>query len=163
MLLLWALKNNDIDASCLLDALNANNIGLASPPPILSQCECIENITTRSILKCASKFPIVICAENEEKSSLLAARLYSAMDADCAAALAYGNDTNGSDGRSDLVASTVFLLSATLPYAHRFANEDADEPLPMMDLSEACLLAVGSMLARCRPLRMILQTLGYLW
>ena len=60
------------------------------------------------------------------------------------------------DGRNDHVASTVFLLSATLPYDHQFANEDADEPLPMMDLLEACLLAVGSMLARCRPLLMTL-------
>ncbi|KAL7539417.1 hypothetical protein ACHAXR_009278, partial [Thalassiosira sp. AJA248-18] len=57
----------------------------------------------------------------------------------------YDNNNSNSDGRTDLVASTVYLLGATLPYAHRFANEDADEPLPMMDLSEACLLAVGSM------------------
>ena len=64
------------------------------------------------------------------------------------------------DGRTNPVALTVFFLSATLPYAHRFANEDAEKPLPMMDLSEACLLAVGSMLARCCLLRMILRTLG---
>lgn len=80
-----------------------------------------------------------IARSNELGSS----RLYSAVDADCAAALAYGG--NETDGRSDLVASTVFLLSATLPYALKVANEDADEPLPMMDLSQACLLAVGSM------------------
>ncbi len=81
-------------------------------------------------------------AVSNNENSLGISRLYSAIDADCAAALAYGDE---SEGRTDLVASAVFLLSATLPYAQRFANEDADEPLPMSDLSEACLMAVGSM------------------
>ena len=43
------------------------------------------------------------------------------------------------------MASTIFLLGATLPYVQRFADEDKDEPLPMMNLSEACLMAVESM------------------
>lgn len=81
-------------------------------------------------------------AVSNDENAIGISRLYSAIDADCAAALAYGDE---SEGRTDLVASTVFLLSATLPYAQRFANEDADEPLPMSDLSEACLMAVGSM------------------
>ena len=81
-------------------------------------------------------------AVSNDENALGISRLYSAIDADCAATLAYGDE---SEGRTDLVASTVFLLGATLPYAQRFANEDADEPLPMSDLSEACLMAVGSM------------------
>lgn len=83
-----------------------------------------------------------IANSGKRKNDVGISRLYSAVDADCAAALAYGNE---SQGRTDLVASTVHLLGATLPYASRFASEDRDEPLPMMDLSEACLLAVGSM------------------
>jgi hypothetical protein len=81
-------------------------------------------------------------AVSNDENALGISRLYSAIDADCAAALAYTDDLGG---RTDLVASTVFLLNATLPFAQRFANEDADEPLPMCDLSEACMMAVGSM------------------
>jgi len=154
MLLLRAWKSDD--ASCLillLDALDAGAVGLAS-----------RLVTSRVYLKhhdrAYSQMRIKIAvsymlsamfgiarADDDKDNAVGASRLYSAVDADCAAALAYGNtnETSGANGRTDLVASTVFLLSATLPYALRFANEEAGEPLPMMDLSEACILAMGGM------------------
>eukprot|EP00804_Cyclotella_cryptica_P011755 CCRYP_011353-RA/>CCRYP_011353-RA protein AED:0.03 eAED:0.03 QI:203/0.6/0.66/1/0.8/0.66/6/0/2263 len=67
-------------------------------------------------------------------------RLYSAIDADCAASFA-SNDTLD----SSVVTSTLSLLRATIPYAHKFPNDSSNEPLPMIELSEACLLAVGGM------------------
>jgi hypothetical protein len=81
-------------------------------------------------------------AVSNDENTLGTTRLVSAVDADCAASLSYADE---SEGRTDLVASTVFLLSATLPYAQQFANDDVDEPLPMSDLCEACMLAIGSM------------------
>ncbi|KAL7491837.1 hypothetical protein ACHAWT_001100 [Skeletonema menzelii] len=79
-----------------------------------------------------------------------ASRLYSAVDADCAQFLASGGDDSGV--RTDLVGATLNLLNATLPYAHQFTKEDTDEPLPMIDLSEACLLAAGSMCGLADPI-----------
>lgn len=88
---------------------------------------------------------------NNENSDVGLSRLYSAIDADCAQFLA----TSGGEDigvRADLVGATLNLLNATLPYAHQFTKEDADEPLPMIDLSEACLLAVGSMCGLADPI-----------
>jgi len=147
-LLLRAWKNND--ASCLnllIDALDAGAVGLASrlikAKVHLKHHDKAYSMMRIKIATCYMLSAMFGIARSDDKNALGASRLYSAVDADCAASLAYGN--NESEGRTDLVASTVFLLSATLPYAQRFANQDADEPLPMMNLSEACLLAVGSM------------------
>jgi hypothetical protein len=89
---------------------------------------------------------------SDERNASGKSRLYSAIDADCAAFVASNNgiDSRSSRlettaGRSDLVASTIALLRATLPFAQKVMNDNSSEPLPMVDLSEACLLAVGGM------------------
>eukprot|EP00585_Thalassiosira_rotula_P012446 CAMPEP_0196131176 /NCGR_PEP_ID=MMETSP0910-20130528/1285_1 /TAXON_ID=49265 /ORGANISM="Thalassiosira rotula, Strain GSO102" /LENGTH=2403 /DNA_ID=CAMNT_0041390619 /DNA_START=126 /DNA_END=7334 /DNA_ORIENTATION=+ len=154
MLLLRAWKSDD--PSCLnllLDALDAGAVGLASRL-VTSRVHLKhhDRAYSQMRIKIAVSYMLsamfgIARADDDKDNAVGASRLYSAVDADCAAALAYGNpnETSGANGRTDLVASTVFLLSATLPYALRFANEEGDEPLPMMDLSEACILAVGGM------------------
>ena len=147
-LILQSFQSND--ASCLnllLGALDAGAVGLASKLVKAKVHLRYHDKAYRQMrLKMATCYMLTamfgIAKSAADENGLGASRLYSAVDADAAQALAYSNE---SEGRADLVASTVFLLSATLPYAQRFANEDKDEPLPMMDLSQACLLAVGSM------------------
>jgi len=148
-LILQSFQTND--ASCLnllLGSLDAGAVGIASK--YLKEKVHLRNhdkAYRQMRIKMAICYMLAamfgIATKSGVDNAVGASRLYSAVDADCAAAFAYGN--NESDERSDLVASTVFLLSATLPYAQKYLMEDKDEPLPMMDLSQACLLAVGSM------------------
>ncbi|KAL3826266.1 hypothetical protein ACHAXA_006294, partial [Cyclostephanos tholiformis] len=146
-LLLQAWRSND--ASCLsllLEALDAGAVGLAArlvkEKVHIKRHDKAYSQMRIKIACCYMLSAMFGIAVSNDENALGISRLYSAIDADCAAALAYTDDLGG---RTDLVASTVFLLNATLPFAQRFANEDADEPLPMCDLSEACMMAVGSM------------------
>ena len=90
-------------------------------------------------------------SSEEKDSSFGKTRFYEAIDADCAACIGTAPDSRTSrlsstSGRSDVFASTVALLRATLQFAHKTANEkNCEEPIPMIDLSESCLLAVGGM------------------
>jgi len=148
-LILQSFQTNDTSClNLLLSSLDAGAVGMSSKN--LKEKVHLRN-HDKSYRQMRIKMAICymlaamfgIATKSGDDNAVGASRLYSAVDADCAAALAYGN--NESEERSDLIASTVFLLSVTLPYAQKYSMEDKDEPLPMMDLSQACLLAVGSM------------------
>ncbi|KAL7466235.1 hypothetical protein ACHAXS_006525 [Conticribra weissflogii] len=158
-LLLQAWKNtrrdNDTSSisplSLLLESLDAGAVGIAShvvkwKVELHNHDKAYSNIRVKTAV-CFMLSAMFGIARDDDQNSVGTSRLYNAIDADCAAALAYDNSGKG---RSDLIASTIALLKATAPYAQRFANGNLitgtseDEPLPMMDLSEACFLAVGS-------------------
>ena len=162
-LLIQAWKNtrrdDDISSTSplnlLLEALDAGAVGIASRV-IKSKVELQNHDKAYSQIRvkistCFMLSSMFGIARADDKKAVGTSRLYSAVDADFAAGWAYnGNDSAGTDVKTDLVASTIALLKATAPYAQRFANENtanesADEPLPMVDLLEACLLAIGSM------------------
>jgi len=158
-LLLQAWKNTRRDddtsstspLSLLLEALDAGAVGIASrvvkwKVELHNHDKAYSNIRVKTAV-CFMLSAMFGIARDDDQNAVGTSRLYNAIDADCAAALAYENHGKG---RSDLIASTIALLKATAPYAQRFANGNLttgtsdDEPLPMMDLSEACFLAVGS-------------------
>jgi len=146
-LLLNAWKSSDTSClNLLLEALGAGAVGLASrivkTKVHLSNHDNAYSQMRIKIACCYMLSAMFGIAVSNDENALGTTRLGSAVDADCAASLAYADET---EGRTDLVASSVFLLSATLPYAQQFANDDVDEPLPMSDLCEACMLAIGSM------------------
>ena len=140
----------------LLEALNSGAVGLAS-----RLVKTKVTLKSHDLAYSQLRVKIAICFmlssifgianSSHVNSDVGSCRLYSAIDADCAQFLASGgNYTQGV--RTDLVGATLNLLNATLPYAHQFTKEDADEPLPMVDLAEACLLAAGSMCGLADPI-----------
>jgi len=139
----------------LLEALNSGAVGLAS-----RLVKTKVTLKSHDLAYSQLRVKIAICFllssmfgianKSHDNNDVGASRLYSAIDADCAQFLASGGNDTGV--RTDLVGATLNLLNATLPYAHQFTKEDADEPLPMVDLSEACLLAAGSMCGLADPI-----------
>jgi hypothetical protein len=139
----------------LLEALNSGAVGMAS-----RLVKTKVSLKSHDLAYSQLRVKIAICFmlssmfgiahSSQANGDVGASRLYSAVDADCAQFLALGGDDTRV--RTDLVGATLNLLNATLPYAHQFTTEDSDEPLPMIDLSEACLLAVGSICGLADPI-----------
>ena len=143
ILVLRAWKTKDESSlGMLMDALDAGVIGLASKQ-ISAKVFLRDHEQAYSQMRIKIAMSFLLAALFGIANSEGASRLYDVVDADCAAALAFG------DGREaagvSVINSTIQVLGATLPYASRYASEERDEPLPMMDMTEASLLAVGSM------------------
>lgn len=144
-LVLRAWKTRDESSlGMLLDALDAGVIGLASKQ-IAARVflRDHEQAYSQMRIKIAISFLLAALFGIANSEGEGASRLYDAVDADCAAALAFGDERDAV--RVSVINSTIQVLGATLPYARNYASEDRDEPLPMMDMTEASLLAVGSM------------------
>jgi hypothetical protein len=150
-----ASSSSSSSLNLLLEVLNSGAVGMAS-----RLVKTKVSLKSHDLAYSQLRVKIAICfmlssmfgiANNSHANNDVgASRLYSAVDADCAQFLASGGDDTGV--RTDLVGATLNLLNATLPYAHQFTKEDADEPLPMVDLSEACLLAAGSICGLADPI-----------
>jgi hypothetical protein len=137
----------------LIDALDSGVIGLSSrvlraKVNLKNHDSAYSQIRLKATI-CRLIACCFILSSGEGNAGM--ARLYNAIDADCAASTSSDvidsrtSQMASTAGRSDLVASTVSLLRATIPFAQKILSDNSDEPLPMVDLSEACLLAVGGM------------------
>ena len=142
-LVLRAWKTKDESSlGMLFDALDGGVIGLASKQIAVKVfLRDHEQAYSQMRIKIAVSF--LLAALFGIANSEGATRLYDAVDADCAAALAFSDERDAA--RVSVINSTIQVLGATLPYASKYASEERDEPLPMMDMTEASLLAVGSM------------------
>ena len=156
-LLIYSCKNpidydtSTISADLLVDAVDSGAINLTSR--LLKTKVNLQNhdsafkqvqVKTACCYLLSALFEI---SSEEMDSSFGKTRFYEAIDADCAAS-AFDSRTSrlsSTSGRSDLFASTVALLRATIQFAHKSSNDNREEPLPMVGLSESCLLAVGGM------------------
>lgn len=157
--------------ACKYPALTNDSCSTSSMDPLSEAIDCDTIFLVSRVLKakvnlqkhdsaysqirvkiaCCYILSVMFEMSSDKRNVIGKCRLYNAID-DCAAFVAAndGIDSRTSrlettSGRSDLFASTFALLRATLPFAQKVMNENSSEPLPMVDLSEACLLAVGGM------------------
>ena len=147
---------NATSLDLLIDAVDSGAIGIVSrtiKAKVNLQNHDLAHSQIRVKIACCMLLSAMFEMSSEKESLSGKARLYDAIDADCSASIA-SNDAvvsktssrmSSISGRSDLFASTITLLQATIPFAEKILNQNSIEHLPMIDLSEACLLAVGGM------------------